>query len=91
MLNGGAYYYFPKFGKSLKNLELVLIKRKTGNTSASIEDGDIVAFRDYTSAGNVYYLQVYSKSGTDWLYLNGTSAGSSEQFEVKFNNTSVNW
>lgn len=92
LLNGGAYYYFPKFGKSLKNLELVLIKKKEGNTSASIEDGDIVAFKDYTSAGNAYYLQVYNKSGTDWLYLNGTSAGNSEQFEVKFNNTTpANW
>lgn len=87
-LNSGPYYYFPKFGKSLKNLELVILKKKTGNTSASIENGDIIAFKDKTSAGNTYYLQVYSKNGTDWIYLNGNTAGTSEQFEVHMNNTS---
>lgn len=92
LLNGGPYYYFPKFGKSLKNLELVVIKKKTLNTTTSIENGDIVAFKDKTSAGHTYYLQVYEKNGTDWLYLNGNTAGTSEQFEVHIDNTSSqNW
>ncbi|NIF04800.1 sphingomyelin phosphodiesterase [Chryseobacterium sp. Tr-659] len=87
-LNSGSYYYFPKFGKSLKNLRIQMVKKKTGNTSASIEDGDIVAFKDKTTIGNSYYLQVYNKSGTDWVYLNGTSVTADVQFEVKINNTS---
>ncbi|ASW72923.1 hypothetical protein IQ37_05360 [Chryseobacterium piperi] len=90
-LNGGAYYYFPKFGKSLKNLELILVKKKNGNSSTSIENGDTVAFRDQTSAGKTYYLQVYKKNGTDWIYLNGNSAGPSEQFEIQMNNIQQNW
>ncbi|WBV56636.1 sphingomyelin phosphodiesterase [Chryseobacterium daecheongense] len=91
-LNGGAYYYFPKFGKSLKNLELVLVKKKNGNTSTSIENGDTVAFKDKTSAGKIYFLQVYQKNGTDWIYLNGNKIGAAEQFEVRMNNTSQqNW
>jgi sphingomyelin phosphodiesterase len=80
-LNGGSYYYFPAFGKSLSSLELVLVKKKNGNFSNTIEDGDIVAFRDYTGY-NTYYLQVYNKDNTDWIYMNGSTIGQAEQFEV---------
>ena len=49
LLNGGAYYYFPKFEKSLKNLELVLIKRKTEILQLVLKTAILLAFRDYTS------------------------------------------
>ncbi|AZA84129.1 sphingomyelin phosphodiesterase [Chryseobacterium lactis] len=87
-VSSGSYYFFPKQGKSLKTLTLQIVKKKAGNQSASVEDGDIVAFKDKTAVGNTYYLQVYNKSGTDWVYLNGTSVSSDVQFEVKMNNTS---
>ncbi|WP_412850754.1 sphingomyelin phosphodiesterase [Chryseobacterium sp. PMSZPI] len=86
-VNSGSYYFYPKQGKSLTNLRIQIVKKKAGNTSTSIEDGDIVAFKDKTTAGNFYYLQVYSKSATDWAYLNGTGLTQDVQFEVKINNT----
>ena len=87
IFNGGALYYFPKFGKSLSSLELVLVKKKKGNFSTSIEDGDIVAFRDYVLPDKEIpiYLQVYNKDNTDFLYPRGTSLGQAEQFEVHLN------
>ncbi|PWN71898.1 sphingomyelin phosphodiesterase [Chryseobacterium phosphatilyticum] len=85
-VSSGSYYLYPKRGKSLTNLRIQIVKKKTGNTSSSIEDGDIVAFKDKTSIGNTYYLQVYNKSGTDWIYLNGKSLTPDVQFEVKINN-----
>ena len=86
-MNSGSYYLYPKRGKSLTNLRIQIVKKKAGNTSSHIEDGDIVAFKDKTPIGNTYYLQVYNKSGTDWVYLNGTSLTADVQFEVKMNNT----
>ncbi|TLX23674.1 sphingomyelin phosphodiesterase [Chryseobacterium indologenes] len=85
-MNSGSYYLYPKRGKSLTNLRIQIVKKKAGNTSSHIEDGDIVAFKDKTPIGNTYYLQVYNKSGTDWVYLNGTSLTADVQFEVKMNN-----
>lgn len=84
-ISSGSYYFFPQHGKSLKNLKIQMIKKKAGNYSASIEDGDIVAFKDKTLIRNAYYLQVYNKSGKDWLYLNGTDLTTDVQFEVKMN------
>ncbi|UTF92216.1 sphingomyelin phosphodiesterase [Elizabethkingia anophelis] len=79
-------YCTPWFGTSA-HIELVLVKKKNGNISTSIEDGDIVAFR--VDRG---YLRVYNENGRDVLQQNNISDGASEQFEIKINNTSaITW
>jgi len=83
----GSYYFYPKYGKMTYNLQLQIVKKKAGNFSSSVENGDTVAFKDVTGIGNTYYLQVYNKSGTDWIYLNGTSLTPDVQFVVEMNNT----
>ncbi|KAA2223593.1 sphingomyelin phosphodiesterase [Chryseobacterium sediminis] len=86
-VGSGSYYFYPKYGKTTYNMMIQIVKKKAGNFSTSIEDGDIVAFKDTTGVGNTYYLQVYNESGTDWIYLNGTSLTPDVQFEVKMNYT----
>lgn len=83
----GSYYFYPKYGKTTYNMRIQIVKKKPGNFSTSIENGDTVAFKDTTGFGNTYYLQVYNKSGTDWIYLNGTSLTPDVQFVVEMNNT----
>lgn len=86
LLNGGAYYYFPNFKNALTQLELVLIRKKQGNKSNLIENGDIVAFKDFSSTSNSYFVQVHYTKGEDWLYLNGSLNDIKSHFEIQMLN-----
>lgn len=83
-INSKPYYYYPNFGTALSTLELVRVSKYNNHNSASIQNGDIVAFRDYSLIGTPYYLQVNNQAGVDRIYMNGRSAGTSEQFRVQF-------
>ncbi|MGS2764530.1 sphingomyelin phosphodiesterase [Sinomicrobium sp. M5D2P9] len=81
--DNGAYHYFPEFQASQPpGLELILVKKKEGNLSAAIEDGDIVAFRDKMPAGGYHYLQVSDKDNAGLINLDGSTREEAEQFEV---------
>ncbi|WP_306349816.1 sphingomyelin phosphodiesterase [Flavobacterium sp. '19STA2R22 D10 B1'] len=89
LVSANPYWYYSNFGKSLDRLELVIVKKNNNSTSEQVEDGDIIAFKDYAS--KAYYLKVVNYSGVDYIYLNGQLTDPAVQFEVHLNNVPKNW
>ncbi|WP_171014184.1 sphingomyelin phosphodiesterase [Chitinivorax sp. B] len=81
------YAYYTKQGPLNADPELRLLN--LSRPTDCLQDGDIVAFRDWAHAADYYMTAWNGGWANDWLYLWSASMGPREQFQIKITTSSM--